>query len=286
MAITYTYLVPDSDFTADSLNLRFDAAVGTNKGINALTLEDLCLGALRHNHLPRLVLQDGIADATTYADLTGLGSGSRNIFSTMNHTAFSSTLTVTSAVVGTPIVDVSYNALPASISLELGMDTDSQVGAILVLANADLTQIDVTATDNTGTDVWKANEDEHYGLFYIKITDSSSPPNSQVLHRTVRAMSPRVTISTKGASGGAGTTYHFPGFYNSATGNDKMTNQDVSIRTVIMPSDLDAGGLSDVARIELMAQVGLGPTGDWTATLEIGKSNLTAIPLHTKLNQL
>jgi hypothetical protein len=286
MAIIYTYLVPDSDFTADSLNLRFDAAVGAGRGINALTLEDLCLGALRHNHLPRLVLQDGIADETTYADITGLGSGSRNIFSTMNHTAFSSTTTVTSTA--TSIVDVSYNALPSSISLGLGMDTDSQVGAILVLANVDLTQIVVTATDTTGTDIWDPNEDEHYGLFFIRITDSSSPPKSHILQRTYRAMSPRVTISTKSYDPTVSppVTYHYPGLYNNATGKDKLTNQDVSIRTVIMPSDLTADGLSDVAKIELMAQAGLGPTADWTSTLKVGKSNLTAIPLHTKLNQL
>jgi hypothetical protein len=283
MAIVYTYLLPDSDFTAESLNLRFDAAIGAYSGINRLTLEDLSLGALRHNHLPRLVLQDGVADETTYADLTGLGSGSRNIFSTMNHTAFSSTLTVTDTTYGVPIVDVSYNTLPSSISLELGMDTDSQVGAILVLANVDLTQIVVTAADQTGTDIWDANEDEHYGLFFIRITDSSSPPKSHILDRTVRAMSPRVTISNKGY---VGTTWHFPGFYKSAATMDDLTNQDVSIRTVITPSDLIVGGLSDVASIELMAKVGLGPTGDWTATLKVGKSNLTAIPLHTKLNQL
>lgn len=289
MAIIYTYLDPDSDFTADSLNLRFESAIGTTSGINQLSLEDLSLGALRHNHLPRLVLQDGVADETTYADLSGgvlVGSGSRNIFSTMNHNAFSSTTTV--AGTATSIADVSYNLLPSSISIELGMDTDSQVGAILVLANADLTKIVVTATDTTGTDVWDPNEDEHFGLFYIKVTDSSSPAKSYVLERTMRTLSPRVTISTKSydPTVSPAITYHYPGFYTSATSADRLTNQDVSIRTVITPSDLTAGGLSDVAKIELMAQAGLGPTGDWTATLKVGKSNITAIPLHTKLNQL
>lgn len=286
MPITYVYLDPDSDFTAESLNLRFEAAIGVDVGINSVTVEDLTLGGLRHNHLPRLILADGVSDTTTFADYSPFGSGSRSVFSTMQHRSFS-TVQGIGLGAGTAypaiVTDIDYAAM--EIPFTVGMDTDSHVGAVVVLANVDVQRIEAEAK-NQG-DRWDVNEDVHYGVFYIRIVDSNK--NHHTLDRTLRTLSPRVTISTlisDPAVVGGGDTLHFPGFYiNDDGSNDRLTNQDVSIRTVISPADLTAGGLSDLAHIELWARPADG-SEDWTATLYLGKANITAIPLHTKLNHL
>jgi hypothetical protein len=271
MAITYTYLDPGSEFTASSLNLRFEAAIGTAGGLNQLSVEDLSVGAFRHNHLPRLLLPAGVSDVTTYEDMSGLGSGSRNIFSTMKHTSFGVTTPITG---DTSVVDITY----VGLAFPLGMDTTSHVGAVIVLANADLDRIDVeTAQGKSGT--WLPNEDVHYGTFWIRITDSLN--NDYDLPRTYRTLSPRVTISDLGTLAGG---YFYPGLFASATVNDKLTNQDVAIRTVITSDDLTLGELTDLKSVSLMAASPTSPL--WKSTLQVGKANITAIPLHTKINSL
>tara|TARA_R110002012_G_scaffold272503_1_gene458090 strand:+ start:400 stop:1221 length:822 start_codon:yes stop_codon:yes gene_type:complete len=270
MAINYTFLDPDSPFTADALNTRFDASIGTLQGVNNLLPEDLAVGAFRHNHIPRLIHQDG-KTLTELTEQVACLFGDGNRFSVMLNNAFTEGAASSPAV---PLMQLDYgatalNLAPAvDVTMDLS-DSAENVGAIVVLANISVVKLVVSADPHTYD---FPAEDRHYAKFVIRITDSAG--TSVDLEKTRRTLSPRITISIN-----SGTSFPVnAGLITSSTTRDSRTNQDVSIRTVITPSDLTAAGLNDVNKIELMSEY-----TDAFTTTHTGKGNLTAVPIHTKL---
>lgn len=284
MAIDYTYLDPDSPFTADALNTRFDSAMSTLAGgVNNLLPEDFAVGAFRHDHLPRLIGQDGLT-LTEFTEQTASIFGDANRFSVMRNNAFADFGAVAHGAV---IMELVYGASPGfylvpavNVTMDLSESTEN-VGAILVLANIAVIKLVITDDPVTALvsdpDTWYfPAEERHRASFIIRITDSSGA--SVDLDKTRRILSPRITQQSYIAASSA---------YSTATGltvgtttitPDKITNQDVAIRTVITPSDLSDWGLTDVNKIALISERGM-----LTTTVHLGKGNLTAIPIHTKL---
>lgn len=270
MAINYTFLDPDSPFTADALNTRFDASIGTLQGVNNLLPEDLAVGAFRHNHIPRLIHQDG-KTLTELTEQVACLFGEGNRFSVMLNNAFTEGAASSPTV---PLMQLDYGAtalnLAPAVNVTMDLSESSEnVGAIIILANISVVKLDVSADPHT--DDFPA-EDRHYAKFVIRITDSAG--TSVDLEKTRRTLSPRITISIN-----AGTSYPVnAGLITSSTTRDSRTNQDVAIRTVVTPGDLSSAGLNDVNKIELMSEY-----TDVFTTTYTGKGNLTAIPIHAKL---
>ena len=256
MAINYTYMHTNTAFSADALNLRFEPFIGTNTGLNALTLDELSLGAFRHNITPRLI-HTAEASTDTLVAKADIADPQSDYFTTRRDKAFSST----TAVVGTGIMTVDFGTLP----VQLGMATTDNVGAVLVLANLDVDRI--TQTVN-GTSVGPG-EDFNYTAVFIEVEDSNG--STHELGHTRRTLSPRVTVRT---SGGAPATFALSG--------DTNTNQDISIRTVITQADIE-GHLIDVAKVHLSV-AGISPGDPYSQEVFFGKGNMTAIPLHAKVN--
>tara|TARA_R100001443_G_scaffold85096_1_gene91752 strand:- start:300 stop:1067 length:768 start_codon:yes stop_codon:yes gene_type:complete len=255
MAINYTYMHTNTAFSADALNLRFEPFIGTNTGLNALTLDELSLGAFRHNITPRLI-HTAEASTDTLVAKADIADPQSDYFTTRRDRAFSST----SVTVG-EIMTVDFGTLP----VQLGMTDTDNVGAVLVLANLDLDRI--TQTVN-GTSVGPG-EDFNYTLVNIRVEDSNLTTLN--LAHTYRVLSPRVTVRT---SGGAPATFALSG--------DTNTNQDISIRTVITQADI-TGHLIDVAKVHLVV-TGINPGDPHVQEVFFGKGNMTAIPLHAKVN--
>jgi len=256
MAITYTYLYTNTPFSANALNLRFNNFLGEGTGLNAVSLDELSLGAFRHNLVPRLI---HTAEASTdilvaKAAITDPQAG---YFSARRDRAFSSpTMTVGE------IMEVDYKTYP----VQLGMNSTENVGAVLVLANIDVDRM--TFTDKDG-DVYLPNEHFNYASAWIRVYDSSG--NDIDLDHTRRTLSPRVTIKSPGYGA---TVQPF-----TPLSGDSNTNQDISIRTVITQNDL--GDLLDVAKVCLVVDAA-HPTR--VQDIRYGKGNMTAIPLHTDVS--
>ena len=268
MAINYTFLDPDSPFTADALNTRFDASIGTLQGVNNLLPEDLAVGAFRHNHIPRLIHQDG-KTLTELTEQVACLFGEGNRCSVMLNNAFTEGAASSPTV---PLMQLDYGAtalnLAPAVNVTMDLSESSEnVGAIIILANICVTKI---ARIEAGGVTGYPQEDRDHAQFVIRLTDSSG--TSVDLEKTRRTVSPRVTIDY-----GLVAPPCAP-LITSGTSREHLTNQDVAIRTVITPGDLSSAGLADVNKIELFSE--------YTATLNtthISKGNLTAIPIHAKL---
>ena len=85
MSIKYTYLPPNSPFTAEAVNSRFSDA---EAGINALALEDLNVGALHADHMPSPIGQNGVApSAQRYSTVNKMSSETSEIVSIVGNNA-------------------------------------------------------------------------------------------------------------------------------------------------------------------------------------------------------
>lgn len=248
---TYKYLETGTNFNAAELNLRFDEVIGTNKGLNAIKLEDCALGAFRHNMLPRVIHS---------SDLTVMPP-SRD-FATERNVGFG---------VATSSLDIITHEFPSPLSLD--MDSDDNVSSVVVLANVLINNFKTKlAIIESGEviDKLKPNEDVNYIEVFLEIetTETVSPV---ALARTNRALSPRVTIDSSN------------NFCIGFDGVDVDTFQDVSIRTVITADDFAAwGGKLTHVRLKLRKPTGLDKAVV-SQSVTHSKSNITAIPLHAKV---
>ena len=254
MAITYTYMYTNTAFNASALNLRFEPFLGAGTGLNKITLDELSLGAFRHNLIPRLIHNAEISTEDLIAK-AAISDPQTDYFSTRRDLSFSSVSTGTTG----DIMTVDYDLYP----VQLTMNASENVGAILVMANIDVDRI-TTFVNGVGV---VPHEDVGYALAWIRIVDSGGKDHD--LPHTMRTLSPRLTIRT--SNGGTPTSFALTG--------DTNTNQDLSIRTMITQSDLDT--LVDVAKVQLCVAPS---SAGGTTELRIGKGNLTAIPLHAKVN--
>lgn len=267
MPIVYPYLPTNTSFTADPLNLRFEEFIGDASGLNSLTVEDLSVGALRHNHLPRLVQLEGY----TYSELTAAypTDPNQNLFSVMKNVAFGSSGSVTGAT------DVLTHTQTTPLTLDMRPLVGVQhISAIIVLANINIQRIVVDAQEPFAAPC----EDRHLVEVEIRVEDNFSPiPRNVSIQRTARALSPRVTINYEAAALKGSPLLTSTGAY------DSKTNQDVAIRCCITRDDLVAAGLLNVTKVHLR----LKPrSGGFIDRVEYNKGNLTVIPIHAKLNDV
>ena len=199
MPIVYPYLPTNTDFSADPLNVRFEEFIGATSGLNKLTVEDLSVGALRHNHLPRLIHRE----ANTYAELTAAKAGdpNQNLFSVMRSVSFGSTtgkLTPTERkkdilthIQPTPLAlgmsdKIAIGATPGAPAVR----ADDNIAALIVLVNVNIQRFIVDMQDDT---LNFPCEDREFVVASIVLVDSAD--EDKVIERTVRAVSPRVTIN-------------------------------------------------------------------------------------------
>tara|TARA_R100001510_G_C7642644_1_gene200205 strand:- start:908 stop:1675 length:768 start_codon:yes stop_codon:yes gene_type:complete len=250
---TYKYLEPATPFTATEINTRFDQLIGENQGLNTISLEDCLLGAFRHTVLPRLLHS---SEHTTLLDADAFTSETNVTFDTVRSNRI-----------------IQEHEFDTAITLDMSLDQN--VGAILVLANVNVMQfgtilerwtLGVGAGDRLGG---HPNETLNEAEFYLEI-ESLTETVTELPH-TIRLLSPGVTISSS------------DNFYVGLSRDDVLTNQDVSIRTVIRSDDLPDYA-SDVKKIRLMWRNPPFLDGDVVyQTIQYSKSNLTAIPLHAKV---
>tara|TARA_R110002074_G_scaffold96265_1_gene209225 strand:+ start:71 stop:883 length:813 start_codon:yes stop_codon:yes gene_type:complete len=268
MSINYVYMPTNTAFEANALNLRFETFMGTAQGLNALTPEDLMLGAFRHNHVPRLLQREDYTYEQLYASL----GPSMNRFSVMRNTLFDS---------GSGVSDLTTVLTHTqTYPFVLGMATNilperENIAAIIVLANICIEQF-IMKQGSQGTSY--PREDKDYVLASLWVEDSTG--KNEQIPKTVRALSPRITISV---------TAPYNGFKEAAGGqSERRTDQDIAIRSVITLSDLAAAGLSDVQKVHLKLEPSkpglLGGLG--VDKVQYSKANLTVIPIHAKLNQI
>lgn len=278
MPIKYTYLTSNTDFDANELNLRFEPFLADKQGFNALTIEDLSMGALRHNHVPRLIQKPEYS----YTELTEATFPNQNRFSTHRNRLFGD---ADSVGIGSSVDICTHTQTPDAITLGmtqdfsffLGEGTDS-VAAVIILANVCIQRF-VMEEDAT---VPAPREDHDYVQASIVIEDSTGPASRQQIATTQRALSPRVTINY--GTSGAPLVYPTPGASPVTQSFDNKTNQDISIRTVVTNAELEALGLVDIKKVAIRLTPRGGGFLDTASSVEYNKANLTVIPIHAKLN--
>tara|TARA_R100000654_G_scaffold27339_3_gene51381 strand:- start:8729 stop:9583 length:855 start_codon:yes stop_codon:yes gene_type:complete len=284
MPIVYPYLPTNADFSADPLNVRFEEFIGATSGLNKLTVEDLSVGALRHNHLPRLIHRDD----TTYAELTAAKADdpNQNLFSVMRSVPFGSTTGKLTPTNITQDILTHTQSTPFALGMSdeittpdvfgFGLPTSrasDNIAALLVLANVNIQRFIVDTQDAI---LNFPCEDRDFVVASIVLVDSAG--DDKVIERTARAVSPRVTINYETAALKGSPLLESRTVTNSF---DNKTNQDISIRTVISADDL--APLTDVAEVRIRLSYNLWIT---SVSVEYNKANLTVIPIHAKLNDV
>ena len=252
----YNYLETGTDFTADELQERFDSLTEGPMGLNGLKEESFALGCFRHNLLPRMIHS---AELTETPISGGLFTVERNVRFTETSRS-TATLRI--------IAEVDFGSTP----FMLDMNSDSNVGAVMVLANVSVEKFEVLWNPlfDGGNAKDTPNEDVCYGKFYIEIVTLAG--EEITIRRSRRSLSPRVTIAVDNT--------HYTGFNTShaTTNRDVFTNQDVAIRTVIKQSDLPEG--DKIQSVRFIYEEGTTHGFMTTCGLIYSKANLTALPLH------
>jgi hypothetical protein len=270
MPITYDYLLDGAPFTADSLNTRFEPALGGGNGVNQITDTDVGVGAFRHNHLPCMLHKAGVVES----DLAGIASFAppQTSFTLETDTSFGDSKLVASRSASSPTVLFTMSYL-SQVQYKLGMGEDDRVGAVVLLANVEVTRF-ITQREVDGSEaiagsatISDLDEDRHAIVFAIQVEQGTV---NTLLTSTVRSLSPRVTITDLAT-------------VRSPESGDTWTKQDVAIRSVLRKADLTSA--SAITRFRLVAyMVDLPGTNLELYGVTVSKCNLTAIPLHTKLN--
>ena len=283
MSSKYTYLETNTDYSSSELSLRLEDVAGTNSGLNAIDLSSLSLGCFRSNLIPRMIHSSSLPGTVT-----------KDNFTLENDVAFINRdevnpLGIPGFTGSFPIIrQLEYDE---SAQYELDMtDTGKQnVGAVIVLANVCVERM-VCEWMGEEADATKyaPNEDVVYFDFFIRVIDDAG--NKYKIDRSTRSLSPRVTISEKESPRYTGLNTKNPETFlaNDDARGDVQTFQDVSIRCVILPSDITNPG----RKIHKIAFEYSEPStfstgisdGIKKADLIYSKANLTAIPIHTKVS--
>ena len=283
MSDKYTYLETNTAYSSGELSLRLEDVAGANRGLNAIDLSSLSLGCFRSNLIPRMIHSSSLTGILPKNRFTSeLDVGFRNL-DTLQPTAAESDHLIESIV------------YPESSRYELDMEVGKQnIGAVLVLANVCVERIfcewageEPSAGENASK--YAPNEDVVFVNFKLTIVDDAG--ESHDIDRSSRSLSPRVTISKKEEPRYTGLNTKNPdsGSIHRNHRGDVQTFQDVSIRCVILPSDLPAD--RKIAEIEFRFNQpdnyygeGGGPPRIAIQKLYYSKANLTAIPIHTKVS--
>lgn len=288
MSSKYTYLETNTDYSSEELSLRLDDVASANKGLNAIDLSSLSSGCFRSNLIPRMIHSSSLP-----------GTINKNLFSVERNVKFRNVNRVIAhSFSPSPwpsgiIQRLEYTDPEDQYELDMSDTGKQNVGAVIVLANVCVERF---AIENSGEESdstkYAPNEDVDFAEFFIRVTTDDPFADRIEINRSKRSLSPRVTISRKEDPRYTGLNTKYPVIPDPETFNpastargDVQTFQDVSIRCVILPSDIPEG--TKIFRIDLeLGDVNPdeGFTGRLPSAIFISKANLTAIPIHTKVS--
>lgn len=282
MSDKYTYLETNTDYSSSELSLRLEDVAGINRGLNAINLSSLSPGCFRSNLIPRMIHSSSLT-----------GTIGKDSFTLEKDVAFINRDEVNPlGIPGLPSYSPIIRQLEYLESDQYELDmTDAgkqNVGAVIVLANVCVERMLCEWTGKeTDASKYAPNEDVVYFDFFIRVIDDDG--NKYTIDRSARSLSPRVTISEKESPRYTGLNTKNPASFsdNSLARGDIQTFQDVSIRCVILPSDIKAGRKIHKIAFEYRtpSRFSTGTSdGIKRAELVYSKANLTAIPIHAKIS--
>jgi len=295
----YPYLNDAAKFDAESLNTRFDDVAA---GVNVVTEDAIALRGLNHLQVPSMV---GGLDIRT------------DTFTTENEELL---VAIPSQEGNPPEISTwppgwtqvdrdGYRLQLRDGAPHYNLDTAGKPTALLVFANVEVkhfTGFELVRSSVTSLDKYYGitlNEYTWEASVAIEIEDSAG--TAEVINRTIRQVSPRVTIGYTGNFNGDDP----PVASDPATGYDGLegrlamsplrdmsgpdtpssnppskyqfdwkTFQDVSIRTVITKDDLATLGLTDVQHVRMVFY------SFSSRSYKVQRANLTVLPLMAEVN--
>jgi hypothetical protein len=290
----YPHLEDAAKFDAESLNTRFALLVDAINALGGASFQERALNTV---HVPSPLppsIVDALSNITTENNVAHVDTPS----------APGSPPFVSIGIGGLGWTDYQtftwdgYYLSIRGIGYTLDRTTggESQPTAVLLLANVevrefmDIEVIQTDAEDDARSYGISLNEYTWSAAIALEITDSAGTSN--VLERTERQVSPRVTIGNFGNTdpedpplGGIvgriamGPLRDLPGGWPPVYEQfDYKTLQDVAIRTVITAADLTELGLLNIASVKLAFK----SFND--RTYKVQRANITAIPLLAEVN--
>lgn len=192
MTIKFNLLEDGTSFTAEEYNIRFQEVF---TGLNAIRPDSVGLGAFRHNHLPSLV---GPARHTE-SELSVAG-GMRNRVNNSFSEGETSCITITAvsgaASDGMGDTDDILSCMTAADfpSFRIGHEYSDRVGAVLLMGNFLVREWKLQTGTTSYTDL---NEDclAVQAAFKLEYVNTSGATVTKILERSIRALSPRLSIS-------------------------------------------------------------------------------------------
>lgn len=295
----YPYLNDAAKFDAESLNTRFDDVADS---VNTVAPDAVILQGLNSSQVPSLV---GGLDTRTDAFTT---ENTELLVTTPSHGGGPPEIPVSFAG-WTQVDQDGYRLALRDGGPYYDLDTAGKPTALLVFANVEVKHFTDFELVRSSVD----SLDKYYGITLneytweasvaIEIEDSAG--TAEVINRTIRQVSPRVTIGYTGNFNGDDP----PVASDPATGYDGLegrlamsplrdmsgpdtpssnppskyqfdwkTFQDVSIRTVITKDDLATLGLTDVQHVRMVFY-------SFNArSYKVQRANLTVLPLVAEVN--
>lgn len=196
MTVKYEYLVDGTAFTAAEYNTRFSQVFYE---VNELPSDSASLGAFRHDHLPCLVGPAGhsesvlsVADGFTSKLELAFREGDTSCVEITAYGDFGTTGELANEIVSC----MTGADFP---SFQLGHDRADRVGAVLLMGNFLVREWLL----QSGTTAYGAlNEDALavQAAFRLEYTSGGIPGQTVILERSVRALSPRLSISLDAAT--------------------------------------------------------------------------------------
>lgn len=197
MTIKFNLLEDGTSFTAEEYNTRFEEVF---TGLNALHPESVGLGAFRHNHLPSFVGPAGYTESALSV-ASGMRNRVNNSFDEGDTTCI--TITAITSIDMARDADDILSCMTASDfpSFQVGHEYADRVGAVLLMGNFLVREWKL----QTGTTSYRdLNEDclAVQAAFKLEYVNTSGATVTTILDRSIRALSPRLTVSKEILSAG------------------------------------------------------------------------------------
>ena len=192
MTIKFNLLEDGASFTAEEYNTRFEEVF---TGLNALHPESVGLGAFRHNHLPSFVGPAGYTESALSV-ASGMRNRVNNSFDEGDTSCITITAITSTVADGMSGADEILSCMTASDfpSFQVGHEYADRVGAVLLMGNFLVREWKLQTGTTSYTDL---NEDclAVQAAFKLEYVSTSGATLTKTLERSVRALSPRLTIS-------------------------------------------------------------------------------------------
>ena len=276
MAIKYTYLKDGAKFTAEELNTRVaDAA----EGLNTIEVDDIALGALRHEALPSII---GRPDETN-PDTQLLSQDVHRGFKNTHHSPHGLFY----------VVNAELNYTGPSFGGRLKVNAADNINAVVLLFNMQIrrfTQRNPAPGSPTSTYTLmyphKYNFEDLVSITFQFVVELVNPTTSETrtwhVDKSARTVSPGLTqLEIRDTSDGGlyypmlGMSYRY----------DYLSNKNVAMRTIITAAEIEAftGGGLEIDKIRVQGQPRFCASDFTRVGIEYSKVNLTALPLHARV---